>query len=169
MHRTQAQQGEGLTPGQSFNILYFFLTGYAACFWPFLRTGFGVRAFHTAGIGAMIVMYLAAAFGPCPEMIYFFPVWLALVVIHRLDAFRNDARGRQRHSLYDGYPWLVMGCLRVKPDHEYLAKGLFEPVILFIAGALLLYGPEMKSALFLIPRFVLSEEDFRLRLARDIR
>ena len=39
--------------------------------------------------------------------------------------------------MYDGYPWLVIGAVWLKPRHEYVVKAVFEPVLLFFAGALL--------------------------------
>jgi hypothetical protein len=130
----QPQLVDKITPAQAFNVFYLCLAGYAACFWPFTRVNFGVNAFQISGLAAMAVMYLYAAFCPCPEMVLFFAVWLFLIVCHRIVSLRNEWRGWGGHSCYDGYPWLVMW---LKPHNEFIAKVLYEPVILLFTGLFL--------------------------------
>ena len=137
MRGNQSQQsGETITNAQAFNILFFFLAGYAACFWPFMRKDFGVRAFHISGAAAMLVMLLYMAFRPCPEMLFVFrgSSWFVLVLYHRVAALRNASRGWEVHSTYDGDPWLVMRCLWAKPSDDFSAKVVAEPIVLIIAG-----------------------------------
>ena len=92
---------------------------------------FGTHAYHVCGIAALVVMFLFAGFADCPEMIYFFAAWFALIFVHRIEAL---ARGWHRHSLYDGVPWVAR---LLRPANDEVAKGAFEPFILWLAGSLL--------------------------------
>jgi hypothetical protein len=125
---------------------YLLVSGHAACVSVFIRRFFGVRAFRSAGIAALVVMYVYAVAAPCRAMRLFFPVWLGLLIVHRSVSLYRQWRGFECHSAYDGEPWAAM--LLFRPRSEHLAKGVYEPLLAIAAGGYLFYTFSATLGLF---------------------
>ena len=128
------------TRADFFGLAYMLASGHAACCFVFTRMHFGPKAFEMAGPMAILMMFLYAAFAPCPAMIYFAAVWVALLIVHRMVTLIKGWQGWETHSYDDGNPWLVMAIFRPKSD--YIAKAACEPVLAIIAGTLLCLASE---------------------------
>jgi hypothetical protein len=123
---------QGFTPGNMASIFYLLVCGYAACFWPLMRVRFGVRAFQKHGIFAMLVMYIYGLAYTCLDaMVAFWAVWMVALFIARVEAV---SRGQRRYSYDDGVPWMAN---LLRPPSEFVAKGAYEGIILFLAGVAL--------------------------------
>jgi hypothetical protein len=57
---------------------------YNLAFYPWLRKGQGVHAYRY-GLCTLILMFVYAGAAPCPELLYYMPVWLLLVLLRRPD------------------------------------------------------------------------------------
>jgi hypothetical protein len=123
---------QAFTPSNMMGLATMGVFGWAAVFWPFMRCRFGVRAFHANGLAAIVVMYLYGLFYPCPEaMLGLFGVWMLLIFVHRVEAL---AKGQHRYDYDDGDSWMANV---LRPRSEFMAKALYEGIILFFAGVVL--------------------------------
>jgi hypothetical protein len=127
-------QQQGFSSLNVVTIGYWLMCGWGACVWPFMRHSFGVRLFPKYGLAAIAAMYLYALFYPCPEeMFVFFCLWMVRIFWIRVETL---SRGKHRHSLDDGVPFLAN---LLRPRDDFFAKMAVEGAILFfIAGPLLM-------------------------------
>ncbi len=112
------------------------LSHYAALvvsgpFLPLLRSRCGSHAFEHLWPCVFYIPFYAA-FTDAPEIIYWVPVWLVLLVFRRLTHDRNQ------HSRYRGWPWL--GGLFTRREKN---ARLIEATLV-LAGGYALDGPAGK-------------------------
>jgi hypothetical protein len=96
----QQQQDPGIfqKPQDVIDVVYFLASVIATCFTPVLRSGMGTRGCRL-GLQAMFFILFFAGFTDCPILVWYIPVFLALVV------FRMATADRTAHSQYPGRPW----------------------------------------------------------------
>jgi len=119
------------------NILYSLAAVVNGCFTPFLRSGFGSRAFGAYPF-SLLLMVVYGGFANCQEMSLYIPAWLMFVIMRQM---KTDKR---QHSRYQGYPWLC----RIITRNEYQAR-MIEPWVVFGIG-LCLVGAAPALAQFMV-------------------
>ena len=118
-----------------FNIFWHIVSGYATAIVPFIRKDFGTAFFGLNALVAVFVMMLFGAAVRSDDMLYYMYVWLVLVTIHRLDAFRAYRKGRIIHSRYTGDCWLAE---KLSPTSKRkTVQLLIEPALCLAAGVLI--------------------------------
>ena len=128
------------------STIFLLVGGHSACFWPFMRKNFGVRAFYVHGLVALAMLIAFSASIPRPEPRLFLPVWLGLVIFHRGVSLHRQWKRIECHSNYDGEPWLA-NRLFGWPS-ELAAKSFCEPLLLAVIGSLLFYALSEPLGLF---------------------
>jgi hypothetical protein len=123
-----------------FNIFWHIVSGYATAIVPFIRKDFGTAFFGLNALVAVFVMMLFGAAVRSDDMLYYMYVWLVLVTIHRLDAFRAYRKGRIIHSRYTGDCWLAE---KLSPASKRKTVQLvIEPALCLVVGAMICpYSP----------------------------
>ncbi len=127
--RPAESQGDGLS------FLYSLCYVHATTLAVFLRRDFGREALGLNAFLAMLLILVFYSLTADRAVFVFFVCWLAAQITQRVRTFRLIRSGEIFHSRYAGTPWLAMTVPLVRK--ESTARGLIEPLICLIAGALL--------------------------------
>jgi hypothetical protein len=170
-----SQQSQNKPAGNPDGLFWCYLIAlsHSTCLLVFLRCRFGTHFFGLNGLLAFLAIPVYAAFAHAPEMLVFFVVWLAALIVQRIWTAVVFRRGRMEHSRYGGWPWLALLCPFVR--REQAAKCCVEPMICLLAGSLLMpLSPAMGGfvllgtlSLLITLGFELQIESARLRAMRD--
>lgn len=126
--RPATSNGDAL--GFAWSVCHIHATALAV----FMRRDFGREAL---GMNAFFAMLLILGFYSVTAdraVFVFFGCWLVAQITQRVLTFRLVRSGAIFHSRYAGYPWLAM---KVPFVRESAARGLIEPMLCLVAGALL--------------------------------
>ncbi len=144
------------------------------CVWTIpLRTGHGIQYPRLLGLACLLVMMMVATRADDPEPVATFGlVWLALLVVRRVEARALFRQGVPLASGYSGYPGLLLAILplgsetRAKNVEPYLCGGVAWAVMRVAPslGALLMAGA---VALWVTRRFDAYANFQRVVVMRD--
>lgn len=165
---TQERQSQ---PQDALQVLYFASSCYAACILPFIRRRVGSHAFGFTGVGAMVIIFVAAGFLRDLLLLHYLWIWFVAIACHRVAVFRRWRRGEYVHSRYCGDA--LFGRLPKMSDRA--AKGVVEPLLCAATGItvgifsdglgkFLVYGAIAMAIKTLIE---VAADDARLRRMRD--
>ena len=127
--------GERVNARDTANFLSIVLHAHCMCFYPFLRRYFGWQFHGIAGFAAFILIFVFGGFAQSEGMLLFLMVWLAVMLVQRIDGVIQRFKGRAVHSRYDGYPQIGMGLCFGRS--EFAAK-VMEALLCGIIGVALM-------------------------------
>jgi hypothetical protein len=119
------------------NILGLVLDTWATSLQVFLHHGFGERFFGPQAAAVLLLIPIYMVGWPHDDLrpiLLYLPAYLAMCLVHRLDMAARRLRGEPPvHSRYNGSPVFMKWFGRMP---EITVKTVMEPLLLFIAGAL---------------------------------
>lgn len=143
--QNQEQPQTEFTFQDSVNWTYFITSSLATCLTVFTRHQFGSEAFRFDAVCALLILILTAAFSHDDYITLMCLLWVAFLITHRGQTFRNWRKGIHLHSRYAGEPGMAM--LFVKD--EVRARWL-EPFLCAGIGLALSYLSQSLSQFVLV-------------------
>jgi hypothetical protein len=125
----QVPQNGGWDP---LGVLYLLAAGHAACLLVFLRRRFGLEAFRRTGPVGFAIIILYGGFTGAYVMWPFLWVYVGMLIVRRIEAFRTMRTDRGRHSRFDGESYVAMRVPLVRSERT--AKELIEPFFCLVGG-----------------------------------
>ena len=136
MHHNPHERGDRPSGRDGVNVLYLLANCYATCFTVFLRTNFGAEALGVHGVGAVLLILLAAGGSGTPDpFLAFLAAWFCALVVQRARTVQNARTGHVEHSRYAGFPAVTLKLLPFVKS-EMRAKAI-EPVLCMVVGCVL--------------------------------
>lgn len=151
---------ERITPGREdfktmMNWGTLMVRSLAVCGDVFLHvpSSFGQRYIGLQGVVVIPLVLLYSLFWKGHDvrpLLWFLPLYLAMCLFVRIGVAWRCRQGDQEHSLYNGRPYLSKLLPRWK---ETTIKGIVEPIILFVGGALILAANQALGSFIMLVGF----------------
>lgn len=87
------------------------LRSFAAITWPFTRKDVGSECPGSAGLGSVLIVFLAALWTDTPGLWFFLWIYVLALLRLRSEWYRNRKKGFNPHRYWDGMPWLAQKLL----------------------------------------------------------
>jgi hypothetical protein len=115
----------------------------------FLHVGFGSEVLGLGALYGLILLVVVAAGSGDPAMFVFLVVYVAALLLHRINGVRLAASGRVCHSQYWGTPWLAY-----IPGLRDERRALVLELLLCLVGGALLLGVSQTLAAYVMVGFL---------------
>jgi hypothetical protein len=157
-------QGPFQSARGAMNLVAFIVQSGAVTAEVFLHSRFGERYIGGQAAAALVLIPCFGMLFPQHDirpLFYFLGSFLVMCFLQRMDIMRRLRRGDREHSMYNGFPRLLR---RSRGDREQSVKEMLEPVLVFVAGSLLLETNQPLGFYLLFAAFCLMSSN---RLIRD--
>lgn len=141
------QQAPQLRPRDCANLFSWIVIGWAMTMYVPIRRGLGKDHIGMEALVGLLWLIAWMLFTTAPYLAPLVPLYLLLVVVHRMYAFMQRRRGIFIHTYYNGEPWLAMGLFRLKDEMK--AKAFVEPLLAAALGVYLLQFDEGAGLYFI--------------------
>lgn len=111
------------------------LRSFAAITWPFTRKDVGSECPGSAGLGSVLIVFLAALWTDTPGLWFFLWIYVLALLRLRSEWYRNRKQGFNPHRYWDGMPWLAQKLLPRVQSISNL-KGYEGFIVAFVGIAL---------------------------------
>lgn len=160
MQQQEQQQPGGWTPIQdaqkAANWLVLAARVVASPLEVILRKNFGSKYFGIPSAVALFAVPAWTLFWPGESPVGIWALWILFVVMQlraRLESARMVAKGEIIHTRYNGWPRLASFFKRMS---EQKIKAGLEPVVVFVAGALLMQVSQPLGSYLMVAAFSLG-------------
>lgn len=120
-----------LSFAESLGVIYFFALAYSTCLTLFSRWRFGPNAFGLYALVSPVIFVLGMCLFHDLAIGVMALAWCVMLIVHRVNTFREAVAGIRLHSEFAGYPWIARWY-----GSEKLAR-MHEPALWLLAGLVL--------------------------------